>query len=125
MGLKEWFKGLWTVEVEEEEPAFEETEAKAVEELEAIYSESVSADIASALEDLEDEEETPLEVSEAVEVSPHIDSGEASADDLLEEEDLVSHYDADVADAIDIASADAHLVSAAIEGDISAVVEEE
>ena len=125
MGLKEWWKGLWSPEMEEEEPTFDDVEAETEKELEERYSDSMAEDLASALEDLDDEEETTLEVVEAVEVSPQIDIGDASADDLLEEEELVSHYDVDVADEIDVEKADSHFISAQIEGDISVAVEEE
>ena len=124
MGIKQWFKSFWTPEVEAEEPSFDETEAEAVKELEEQYADSVANELTAALNDLDDEEETPLEVVEAVDVSPQIDIGDATADDLLTEEELVSHYDVDVADDIDVDSADAHFVSASIEGDISEAVEE-
>ena len=125
MGLKEWWKGLWSPEIEEDEPSFDDVEAETKKELEERYSDSMAEDLASALEDLDDEEEITPEVVEAVEVSPQIDIGDASADDLLEEEDLVSHYDVDVADEIDVEKADSHFISAQIEGDISISVEEE
>ena len=125
MGIKQWFKSFWTPEVEVEEPSFDETEAEAEKELEKHYADSVADEITAALNDLDDEEETPLEVVEAVDVSPQIDIGDATADDLLAEEELVSHYDVDVADDIDVDSADAHFASASIEGDISETVEEE
>ncbi|MEO2120808.1 MAG: hypothetical protein ABGX44_03240, partial [Candidatus Poseidoniia archaeon] len=112
-------------EVEVVEPSFDETEAEAEKELEEHYADSVADEITAALNDLDDEEETPLEVVEAVDVSPQIDIGDATADDLLAEEELVSHYDVDVADDIDVDSADAHFVSASIEGDISEAVEDE
>jgi len=124
MGIKQWFKSFWTPEVKAEEPSFDETEAEAVKKLEEQYADSVANGITAALNDLDDEEETPLEVVEAVDVSPQIDIGDATADDLLTEEELVSHYDVDVADDIDVDSADAHFVSASIEGDISEAVEE-
>jgi len=125
MGLKEWWKGLWSPEIEKEEPTFDDVEAETEKELEERYSDSMAEDLASALEDLDDEEETTPEVVEAVDVSPQIDIGDASADDLLEEEELVSHYDVDVADEIDVEKADSHFISAQIEGDISVAVEEE
>jgi len=111
--------------MEEEVPTFDDVEAETEKELEERYSDSMAEDLASALEDLDDEEETTPEVVEAVEVSPQIDIGDASADDLLEEEELVSHYDVDVADEIDVEKADSHFISAQIEGDISVAVEEE
>lgn len=125
MGLKDWLKGLWSPEIEEEEPTFEDIEAETEQELEDRYSESVAEDLATALEDLDDEEETILEEVEAVDVSPQIDIGDAIADDLLSDEELVSHYDVDVADEIDIDKADSHFATAQIEGDISVAVEEE
>jgi hypothetical protein len=125
MGVKQWFKSFWTPEVEVEEPSFDETEAETEKELEEQYASSVADEITAALSDLDDEEETPLEVVEAIDVSPQIDIGDASADDLLADEELVSHYDVDVADDIDVDSADAHFVSASIEGDISKAVDEE
>ena len=125
MGLKEWWKGLWSPEIEQEEPTFEDVEAETEKELEERYSDSMAEDLASAFDDLDDEEETLLEEIEAVDVSPQIDIGDASADDLLEEEELVSHYDVDVADEIDVEKADSHFSSAQIEGDISIAVEEE
>jgi len=125
MGVKQWFKSFWTPEVEVEEPSFDETEAETEKELEEQYAGSVADEITAALSDLDDEEETPLEVVEAIDVSPQIDIGDASADDLLADEELVSHYDVDVADDIDVDSADAHFVSASIEGDISKAVDEE
>lgn len=125
MGFKDWLKGLWSPEIEEEEPTFDDIEAETEKELEDRYSESMAEDLAAAFEDLDDEEETELEEVEAVDVSPQIDIGDAVADDLLSEEELVSHYDVDVADEIDIDAADLHLTSAEIEGDISVSVEEE
>ncbi len=125
MGLKEWWKGLWTPEVDEEEPTFDDVEAETKKELEERYSDSVAEDLESVLADLDDEEETVLEDVEAVDVSPQIDIGEASADDLLEEEEMISHYDVDVVDEVDIEKADSHFSSAQIEGDISVAVEEE
>lgn len=125
MGFKDWLKGLWSPEIEEEEPTFDDIEAETEKELENRYSESMAEDLAAAFEDLDDEEETVLEEVEAVDVSPQIDIGDAVADDLLSEEELVSHYDVDVADEIDIDAADLHLASAEIEGDISVSVEEE
>lgn len=118
-------KGLWTPEVEEEEPVFEAVEAQTEKELEERYADSVADDLAAALEDLDDEDEAVLEETEAIDVSPQIDIGEASADDLLEEEELVSHYDVDVAEQFDIEVADSHFLKAEIEGDISVAVEEE
>ena len=125
MGVKDWLKGLWSPEIEEEEPTFEDIEAETEKELEDRYSESVAEDLAAALEDLDDEQETILEEEEAVDVSPQIDIGDAIADDLLSDEELVSHYDVDVADEIDIDKADSHFATAQIEGDISTSVEEE
>ena len=125
MGFKDWLKGLWSPEIEEEEPTFDDIEAETEKELEDRYSESMAEDLAAAFEDLDDEEETVLEEVEAVDVSPQIDIGDAVADDLFIEEELVSHYDVDVADEIDIDAADLHLSSAEIEGDISVSVEEE
>jgi len=125
MGVKDWLKGLWSPEIEEEEPTFEDIEAETEKELEDRYSESMAEDLAAALEDLDDEQETILEEEEAVDVSPQIDIGDAIADDLLSDEELVSHYDVDVADEIDIDKADSHFSTAQIEGDISTSVEEE
>ena len=98
MGVKDWLKGLWSPEIEEEEPKFEDIEAETEKELEDRYSESMAEDLAAALEDLDDEQETILEEEAAVDVSPQIDIGDAIADDLLSDEELVSHYDVDVAD---------------------------
>ena len=56
MGVKDWLKGLWSPEIEEEEPTFEDIEAETEKELEDRYSESMAEDLAAALEDFREYE---------------------------------------------------------------------
>ena len=106
------------------EPTFEEQEAVAEAELEDQYSSSVEDDLAAAISDLGSETDDAKDVA-AVDTTPEYDVGDASADDLLEEEELVSHYDVNVVDDVDLEKADSHLDGVDVIGDISKSIYEE
>ena len=106
----------------EEEPNFQEEEAKAAAEIEAQYGDLIDDELTSAFDTLQEDEET-LDEGNA-EPAPNYDVGDTSVDDLLSEEtESISYYDTNTVDA-KIEGSDTHLKGVAILGDISTTVEE-
>ena len=87
------FKHLWSVEIKEP-PTFDELESQAEKNLEEDYEDKKNAEIENVFSTLESEE-TSIG-SEEIHSAPDYDVGDVEVDDLLENNELESHYQLNV-----------------------------
>tara|TARA_B100000945_G_scaffold193632_1_gene155402 strand:+ start:875 stop:1216 length:342 start_codon:yes stop_codon:yes gene_type:complete len=100
------FKHLWSVEIKEA-PTFDELENQTEKKLKEDYKEKKNAEIENVFSTLESDE-TEVE-SEEIQSAPDYDVGEVEVDDLLENQELESHYQLNIVDA-KVDGSDEHLV---------------
>lgn len=121
MGLVDRLLSIFSKSESPPPQTFEQAEAIAQAELAEEYAQTKSEDISVATEAFSaDEDELIPEIM--MEPATEYDVGEIDAEELLSREADESHYEVNTADEVDLESADEHLVSADIIGDLPAEV---